>query len=228
MVVPRQIPVPTTPDDAYDEEIGTCQIVRTDLSYGDGRTRAPRLYQTVLFSSSSVRMTWLMLRSMKEHDQLDNIEIRLMWGSIIPWTTTPFRFMWMVQNSYIYNDFGTDSPFIEWIEVYELQGITPVMTYTGTWFEVYKELCRWDPERSKRAWAKVMRQNRPFSKVDKPYLDFAYGSCANLMFDYKAWWNFQLPFGDEHEWMAPGTDWSQLLESISRGWNRWQVATPTA
>ena len=210
----------------YDDTITSYQIVEQHIADDSNCLphEIPHNRYTVLFSSHGPRMIWLMLRQLQNIEHwYTNMRIHVVQDGKLRgmplWT-----FMTMYLRDYIYQDVGRDCPYIEWIEVYEFQGITPVMTYTGAWFDVYRELSSWDPERSKRAWAKIMRQNRPTGPDDPPYIDFAYGSCANLLFDYAAWTEFQTGYNQEDDetgaWLNPNCDYGRMLESVARTWNR--------
>ena len=174
---------------SYHELITSYQIVQYHIVDNSQRgcANTPALRHTVLFSSSSPRMIWLALREIKNmHPYLPDMHIHVMQEGQLR-RMSIWHFIVMFHKHYIYHDFGQDSPFIEWIEVYELIGNQAVMTYTGAWWEVYRQLEKWGPERTKYAWAKIMRQNRPPALHNPPYINFAYGSCTNLYEDYGNW-----------------------------------------
>jgi hypothetical protein len=211
----------------YDDTITSYQIVEQHISDDIDCLphQIPETRYTVLFSSHGPRMIWLMLRQLQNTQSwFKGLRVHVVQDGQLRGMAL-WHFMSMYTHDYMFQDVGKDCPYIEWIEVYELQGVTPVMTYTGAWYDVYRELSQWDPERTKRAWAKVMRQQRPLAEYNPPYIDFAYGSCANLLFDYAAWTEFQTGYDQEDDenpasWFDPNCDYGRMLESVARTWNR--------
>lgn len=171
----------------YHEDVTTYQIAQTDLVYGDGRTQEPYFCNKVLFSSTSARMTWLMLREMNKYEggtvgrEVHVVYQGKVYGMLI------FQFMNMVHSSYIYHDQGKDSPFIEWIEVHEPQAHTTVTVYSGTWYETYREVAKWSPEHRKQVHVAVMRQQRPTAEYNPPYVEYAYRDADEFWQAYDNW-----------------------------------------
>ncbi len=174
----------------YDELITSYQLVQYHIIDNNqpGYANTPTIRHTVLFNSSSPRMIWLILRELKNAQPYwqSNLHIHVVQDGQLH-RISLWHFIVMFHQNYIYHDFGKDSTFTEWIEVYELINNQAVMTYTGAWWEVYRQLEKWGLERTKYAWAKIMRQNRPAAEYNPPYVNFAYGSCTNLYDDYGNW-----------------------------------------
>jgi len=171
----------------YHEEVESYQIIEYDHMHRGGCMEAPRTVRRILFSSSSARMTWLMLRAIEKY-QRPNVtrEIQVVYEGKL-YGMLAFQFMNMIHGSYMYRDDGKDSPIIEWIEIHEPQPYTNTMVYCGTWYECYREVAKWTPERRQQVHVLVMRQKRPTADYNRPYIEHAYPNADEFWQDYDNW-----------------------------------------
>lgn len=171
----------------YHEEVTSYHIVQTDYAHSSNPDEPHRSCRKILYSSTSARMTWLMLRAMIKYQRPHAfMEVQMVYEGKLYGMLT-FQFMNMIHGNYCYRDAGQDSPYIEWIEVHEPQQHTTETVYCGTWYEVYLEVARWSPERRKQVHVAVMRQQRPTADYNPPYVEYAYQDADEFWAVYDNW-----------------------------------------
>ena len=114
---------------------------------------------------------------------------------------------------------------IEWIEVHEAQCNTTVTVYSGTWYETYREVAKWSPERRKQVHVAVMRQNRPLAEYNPPYVEYAYPDADEFWQAYDNW--CALMTYDKHADYVPwpsDPDYKERTAAIEARWKtpKWQ------